>query len=542
MGEKLIRFYREKAKYSWKIAFFSAFVIGLIVHMFRFVNVMPNHDALFNFWSSQNMVASGRWFLGIACTFSSFFDLPWMIGVLSLLYMSLTATVVTEIFDLKNPVLIMLCSGLFVSFPAITETMFFEFTADGYMLAMLLSAISVLLTKIERIRKNTAIYAGLSAICICLACGIYQVYISFAYVLAVCYFMTELLENRYETRDYIRWVITQVFVYLLAVVTYYLIWQLAMRVQCVEATTYNGIDRALRVDFAKLMSGAKECVFYFVKFFVEWNVFELGFTPYTTLNLLFIGLSLYGVLTAIVKSGCIRRIVHLILILLCMITIPFICCVYCFNLEGIEYTPRLLQSVCVLYIFVAVLYERWLHVFSKNMIMFVLLAIVFNNSVIANTCYNFMHQCYEKSYAMAVELSTRIHLLDTGNERQVAIVGRISGFAEHDKLDESKLRSLGSLKKMKRIITNNHINVVLFLYNNLDFELSYYKMNNAEVPRVTDLGDTPPVPDGWYFYFPVVTEEEREYFESSEEVAEMPPWPAADSVKTIGDTIVVKLS
>ena len=99
MGENIIRFYREKVKKEWKIAFFSAVIIGFLVHTYKFTNYFPNHDGLFNFWSTQNMVASGRWFLAPACALSSCFDLPWIVGIFSVMFMALTAVFLTEIFE-----------------------------------------------------------------------------------------------------------------------------------------------------------------------------------------------------------------------------------------------------------------------------------------------------------------------------------------------------------------------------------------------------------------------------------------------------------
>ena len=171
MGGDIMRLYREKVKVEWKIAFFSAVMIGFLVHTYKFTNYFPNHDGLFNFWSTQNMVASGRWFLAPACALSSCFDLPWVIGIFSVLFMALTAAFLTEIFEMKNPCLIVLCSGLLVSFPAITETMFFAFTADGYLLAMLLGTIAVYLTKMAGgISWKNGIAAS---VCICLTCAIF---------------------------------------------------------------------------------------------------------------------------------------------------------------------------------------------------------------------------------------------------------------------------------------------------------------------------------------------------------------------------------
>ena len=52
MGENITRLYREKVKKEWKIAFLSAVIVGFLVHTYKFTNYFPNHDGLFNFWST----------------------------------------------------------------------------------------------------------------------------------------------------------------------------------------------------------------------------------------------------------------------------------------------------------------------------------------------------------------------------------------------------------------------------------------------------------------------------------------------------------
>ena len=78
--EKLIAKLKEE---QYKTPFVSAFVIGLITHLFMIVNKFPNVDSMTNFYFDQNMVTSGRWFLMIACGFSSFYDLNFVNGLLA---------------------------------------------------------------------------------------------------------------------------------------------------------------------------------------------------------------------------------------------------------------------------------------------------------------------------------------------------------------------------------------------------------------------------------------------------------------------------
>ena len=150
MGMKLIMLYNRIRK-EWKLAFFSALIIGMLAHIYKFTNTLPNHDALYNMYSNQNMIRSGRWLLTPACIISSYFDLPWITGFLAIVFLGLSAVVLVELFELDNPAVIILVSGLTVTFPAVTETFFYEYTSDGYMFAMFIASCAVLISKTTEI-------------------------------------------------------------------------------------------------------------------------------------------------------------------------------------------------------------------------------------------------------------------------------------------------------------------------------------------------------------------------------------------------------
>lgn len=540
MGEHLIVFYREKLKSTWKLAFWSAVVLGLVVHLYKLTNLLPNHDSLYNFYSSQNMVASGRWFLSIACGLGSCFDLPWVNGLLSLGFMGITAALLAEVFRMKSPVLIVLCSGLLVSFPAITATMFYEFTADGYMLAMVLAALSVCLTRMEYIGKRYWYYQVLSAACICLSCGIYQAYVSFAFVMAVCYFMAELLENKRQEKLYWKWIGTQVAVYIGGLAAYYLIWKLCLCLQGVEASSYLGINEVGVMGATQMVTAAVNVIRFFIRFFLEWNILDYGVTVYSVLNMLFLAVFALGLFAAVRKSGCLKRKIHILLLALCLISLPFGCYVWMLASPGVYYRTIMLQSIVLLYIFTAVICDRWVCTGGKdlkgNAVLLLLSAIVFNNSVAANIGYIYMDQCYEKTYATAVEVSSRVHLLDDGTIRYVALVGSLDPWEQEDYFDSSKLRQLGGWKHMDKTIFTSQ-----FLYLYTDFDLSYYRINGLEYPLVENEPNIP-APHDWQFRYPVLSAAEQEALGQTEAVRNMPVWPARDSVQVMGDTVVVKLS
>ena len=544
MGTQLLALYHERVKKEWKIAFLSTFIIGLLVHIYKFTNNLPNHDSLFNYYSSQNMVGLGRWFLSIACSFSSYFDLPWVIGLFSVVLIALTAVVIAELFEMKNPVLIVICGGLLVSFPAITETFFFEFTADGYMLAMLLAAVSVLLTRIGN-EKHRILCAVLSGACICLSCGIYQAYVSFALVLALGYFIFELLEDRFDKKAYRRWILTQIVVYIAAMAAYLVIWKVCMAVEGYSISTYEGISDLGNISPFTLLSAAYQAIKSFILFFVEWNFLKHGLTVYSGLNCLFLIFAAFVVVYAIFKSRIFKKGVHLLLLLACGVAIPFAVFIWTFASDGsTSYYTRMEQSICVCYILIAVLCERWIKPKLSNVMALLLSIIILNNGITANKFYYYMNRTYELTYATVLEMQTRIHLLDDGTIKYIAFIGSSDNgsFDEDFYVEASGLGSMGVLKSVNNNLAYSKSYIILFMAQYTDFQLTYYIINeDAEVPEIT-FGGTSPVPNGWTLEFPLADSETRDELEASDEVAEMGVWPASDSVQVIGDTIVIKLS
>lgn len=539
MGLDVIEFCRSRVKKSWKIAFLSAFLAGLLVHIYKFTNTLLNHDSLFNFYSDQNILGSGRWFLSFACQFSSYFDLPWIIGLFSVFLIALTAVVVADVFEIENPIMLALTGCLLVTFPAVTQTFYFEFTADGYMLAMLLAALCVRLSKVG---CNRVAHILAAATCICLCCAIYQAYVSFALVLALCYFMQVLLENRHTLRELVRWICNQAIIYIGGLAAYYALWQLIMKVCGYSATTYEGISSIGQMDIHTINGAIYQTAWSFVQFFIEWNIFEYGVTAYSLLNIIFLFLALVIGVTALVKSKIYTRRAELLLLLLAVAAIPFAAFIWYFASSGVSYGTRMEQSLCVLYIFVGVLYCRWANVSMANLAAVCLTAVIANNSVTANVFYYKMNQCNERTYATAVEMATRIHELDDGTITQIAIIGKMDGFDDDYWMEDSGAGQLGALKSLNRNLMSTSRYIALYLSNVLDFQLSYYVDNpDAEVP-VFELGVQDPVSQDWELAFPLCDSATTEALEATEEVESMDCWPAAGSVRVIENTVVIKLS
>lgn len=539
MGDELLSFYQKSVKKSWKIAFLSAVIIGFLVHTYKFTNNFPYFDSFYNFYSSQYMVASGRWFLSAACALSTYFDLPWLVGIFSVLFMSLAAVTVTEVFRMENPCLIVVSSALLVSFPAITETMFFEYTADGYMLAMFLAGLSVCCSRMEYLGNWK--HLGISAICLCLTCGIYQCYLAFAFILAVCYFVGKLLDGETDNKTCLRWVGVQAMLYLTALVLYYVIWKGLLKYHGLSAVAYQGLDQMGVLNGDHLLRAVLSSITSFVGFLMERNPLQHGWTVYSALSCMTCVVFVLMFLRGCLKGKLYQRKLQLFLSVLCLTAVPFGCYICYFSTPNVTYTTRMVQCIVVLFIFTGVLCQRWITNRGKNLVLFLLVAVALKNSLMANVCYTFLDRSFEQSYANMTEIATRIHMEDDGSAKYIVFLGSFDVPFQDGELDNSQLGTLGPLKLVSKAPVIDHDHMALFLSQYTGFTLSYYRIHQEEFPLM-EISDADPVPQGYTFRFPLLGEEGKIALQSSEEVASMGIWPAGDSVKCIGDTIVVKLS
>lgn len=475
MGNSLLKFSADIKK-TWKTAFYSVVIIGLLVHLYKFTNYLPGRDSLSNLYADQNIVGSGRWFLTIACGISSYFDLPMLIGILSIFYIALTMVVLTELFHMENPVLIILCGGLMVTFPGVTETFTYAYTADGYMLSMLLAAAAVYVTRIrENIGWRSWLLAG---VLLCLSCGIYQSYITFALVLVLFHFIYELLENRMETKAMVLWAVKQMVLYAAAMAAYYAIWKICLLLQNKGAADYQGIADLGSDLVGTFLRGFPVSVKAVVLYFFHWNFLRYGLTTYSVLNMLFL-IFCGGILVAApIRCGMVRRKAHLALYLLCWVLFVPCCCIWSFVSGGIVYRPMMLPALALLYLFVLVLFERWAKPRYADLAALLLAVVIFNFGLIANICYFYMNESYEQSYATAMRMMMDID--DMAEEYEfdsVAIVGDRRYDEKLQTYDDEKQQQTPAAgidvigRHMYRNMLFDHLSVTPFLEHFLGMEL-----------------------------------------------------------------------
>ncbi|WP_216697524.1 hypothetical protein [Anaerostipes faecalis] len=194
-----------------------------------------------------------------------------------------------------------------------------------------------------------------------------------------------------------------------------------------------------------------------------------------------------------------------------MAVIPFAACIWFFTSDSIVYRPMMLQSICVVYIWMTLLFDRWFKEKWANIAGLLLTVIIFNYGIQANISYYHLNRCYESSYATGLEMIERIHQLSNGKINHIAVTGNI---AKEVCLGGEKkgtgLQLLGQLIEDNLLFDQEH--TVLFLSNTFKLDLS------------------------------AVSQKQLKKLEESNKVKEMECWPKANSIRVIDNTIVIKLS
>lgn len=395
-------------KKEWKVAFLAAVLMGLLVHMPAMIHDVPNHDGLDSMYFDQNMITSGRWFLTIACGFSSYFNLPWLIGLLSVLILGVTAVVLTELLELRRGWAIVLVSGLLVTFPALASTFAYIFTMDGYMLALLLAVLSVLLTK-----KYRYGFVG-GAVCLACSLGTYQSYLPFAILLCIYSIVICLMENG-ERKKKMKTIFNYLSMGVLGGGLYLIVLQVLLKIQGKELDTYQGINTMSAGEGAAaqgLMTTVRGMYADFVRFSVHGNVM---------FNNIFSGAAfmiLLAVAAGVVIGVCLRRKwwknpVFFVIMVLLVLGLPLSTNVILLISPNVTYHLLMRYQWVVYPILLLALCDHCMEEGrTKPFVQWGLLCaggvLVFNYIVTDNIAYSNLQKRYEKTYAYCVRLLDRI--------------------------------------------------------------------------------------------------------------------------------------
>ncbi|MFC4025151.1 glucosyltransferase domain-containing protein [Oceanobacillus longus] len=503
MPEDLLENIYLKIKKRWKIAFFSAVIIGFLTHLFVMTNSLPNHDGVNNYYDPQMKFSSGRFFLNPFAGISSYFDLPLINGLLGILYLSLLSVVLVEIFKLRKTLSIVLMAGLIVTFPTIASTFSYMFTADGYMFSFFTTALAVLLT----IRFKYGFLPG--AILFYLSVGVYQANLPLAVSVVALWFMKELLYGDEKLKSQIISLGKQVVMVVLGMIAYVVTYKLYQGMRGI--TGYQGLDSAGSVSLQDIPGQLYLLIREFIKFFIDDNpnLFEL-------LNVGVIGLILIGGILILMNRYKAIGYMKTLFIIISALLLPVFSLLLYFISPDVKYHMLMVMSLVVFYFIPLIVYDSirvnnlMTSAYSWSTVIILALT-VFNFTLISNISYLNMNLKYERTYALANRVLDRIEQTENIEDvNKIAILGKPQNYA-YSPFSSTLARSVPPMTGALGSI---------FIHDSNRFSNMFDQYLGIEL-------------DG-------VTNRQIRELENNSTVNDMGSWPAADSVVIIDDMVIVK--
>lgn len=230
-------------------ALIAVFIWGLAAHGYGFLNNSFSHDSLTEFdgadWSNTWKIKLGRFVIPFyRAVFRTELTLPWLIGLLSLLWIGLAVFLVGKLFKMESKALVFATAGIFtvnLTAAATASTYLHDFDCDMFALLCAVGAVSCWDSgNIRNLLPGAALVA--------LSLGIYQSFLSVTIVLVMFISIFALFDG--ETfRNVLLRGMKAIGMLLLGCVVYYLMMQLVLAATGISLSSggTNSLDQALKL-------------------------------------------------------------------------------------------------------------------------------------------------------------------------------------------------------------------------------------------------------------------------------------------------------
>ncbi len=494
----------------FRLAFVSAAVIGLITHLYLFTNLLLNHDSNNSIFTDNNVLSSGRWSAELLSVFSTNFQLPVVIGLISVVMLALTAGLTVRILGLTNRVNIVLVSALLVTFPSVACIFAYLFTADAYFIALFLSALSVYCAKMYRWGWAAAVAL------LTVACGTYQAFVCYAIGLFLFDCLLMLLDGT-PLPQVVAKGVRYVLICVASLILYYVVLQVLLAATGTTLENYQGMSGMSLSNIAAFLAQIPKAWLLFGAFFFDPGYFTPFFRVVQLLYcLFFVGVGLY----LIKVKKLYQDIPRLLLVFAGLLLVPLALNFITVLAFGADVHALMIYSFVLLLVLIVKASElavahllpaggkKGALVFFTNLALCFVL--VWGNFCATNTAYLRLQVRYETSYAAANRIMARIEALDGYTaDTPVAFAGRLpSGLYGMTVEEFSQIDSL----------TGTDDNLLLSTYS-------------APVFLETYIG----------LHLPGMTDEQWNMVYGSGILDEMPCYPADGSIILRDGVVIVKL-
>lgn len=494
------------------------FVWGIVAHAYAFLNLTVSRDSLEALYSSNAesiwKISIGRVFVPVyRAVVRGFLTSPWLIGVIALLWIGLSVFMIAEIFNIDSNGELLLISGIMTTNLTVTSlaaTYMHDFDVD--MFALLLAVGAVYLWN----KTCKDFWKGIPLIAIML--GLYQSYFSVAIILIMLVIIFELVKGK-TFAEVFKSGISGILM-LFAGGSFYLLLSKAIcwGTQVQEASSYNSSVKVWEILNGGLIWKIAEAYELF------WNDF---FNPISmsssyflaTINM-FLLIYVCGYVVCFLakrERGIAEKLLFVILICL----VPLVTNLS-YVLSGGILHSLMKYAFWLIYLFVILAMKEFrLQVYNANMttkvyrIIFLLIfIIVWNNIPVANAAYLKKDLERQQTLTMMTQVIGEIEKEEgyIDGQTPVAFIGKIyrnsmPGF-EMFEGDGSRSGLIG-------------LNENYQIKNWRDYRSFFYYMLNRDIN--------------------ICEYDQYAHLLETEEIADMPVFPAEGYIKYVDDILVIKM-
>jgi len=398
-----------------KIAFFSTFIICLIIHFKIYFLGLTNFDGTTNFiyyFDYDWELSLGRWGLLIIDTLRYFLIFPFISTIISFVFLSFASIILVDLLDIKKTFLIFLVSICLPISPAYSSILMFFYCSDAYGLSIFLAMLAVKYIYSRNHNKKKNFILGI--LCITFSISLYQEYLSIIITLCVIIPILNILKNKKLIKDIFKDILYSVLVAILGVALYYTITVILLNVFNIEFTSYFGAKDISVLNNLKAMFNVFPKMYYsfyeyhFSNTIIENNFWERGYLNAFLFLMIFISVFL---IIRNKKIAKLRIVFALVLIALLPIAINFTNLVAP-ELELSSMYIRLTFPTILIIPFLLALIQLLPNLSFQNIIKWCSLIcciIILFTYIISNILiYNLMENIFNEYYSVIVRVLDRI--------------------------------------------------------------------------------------------------------------------------------------
>lgn len=268
----------KRAKAILRYSLLGAFVVGMAAHAFAYFNFVPIHDAVnyIGHLAGGWEISLGRFFQVVYGRIRGEYAMPWLSGMLSMLYIGLASFLINELLGIDEPWCAFLTAGLLMANATMTNLILvFTYVTDVLALALLIACIGAY--AVIRLSGWLGVMAG--SVCFAASMGLYQSYALFGGMVLVSYVMLQAADDREMFRhQYLNWIR-----YALAVVgaacvyiALYAYFMWSYGVGMASASSYNSPAKVASLDVKTLIPLFRQAYTDFAKYFWGMGSGELN--------------------------------------------------------------------------------------------------------------------------------------------------------------------------------------------------------------------------------------------------------------------------